>query len=152
MTSFSDKPWSSRFLSMGDASERKWLEYCDGQCERVGLDRPEGIHVPSLPARVRAAPDFLVTSPEPAYVECMGIGRKQILQIKLEKWGVLRYWNDLLPVKVWCWDSYKKRSGLIDLDDLDHLIQTPNLVQIVYFDGRKLAFGVPADPLFGLCA
>lgn len=151
MSAFSDQSWETRYASMGDASEKRFEEYMEGRFERWGINRPD-IHVPSLPARVRAAPDYLVTDPEPAFVECMGIGRKQKLQVKLEKFGVLRYWNDLLPVKVWVYDSHRKRSGLIDLDDLDYLIQRPEQTEFTWFDGKKLVFTVPADDIFALAA
>jgi hypothetical protein len=132
---------------MGDASEAKFLEYVEGKCERFGLNRPEGIYVPHLPARLRAAPDYVQTSP-PRMVECMGLGRGQYLQIKLEKWGVLRWWNDLMEVVIWVWDSHKKRFCLISLDALDTLIQTPALVEVDYFDGSKFVWRIPADALF----
>lgn len=130
---------------MGDASEEKFVEHVDGKCERWGFNRPEGVHIPSMPARVRGAPDFVTTH---ALVECMGLGRAQHLQVKLEKWGVLRWWNDLLPVSVWVWDSHKRRSCLISLKALDALIQTPELIDVNYFDNRKLVMCVPADDLF----
>jgi hypothetical protein len=147
MSTFSDQPWAARFAKggMGDASERQFLEHVEGRAERWGLERPEGVSVPHLPARVRAAPDFVCTH---AFIECLGFGRGQALQIKFEKWGVLRYWNDLLPVVVWCWDSFKKRSCLISLDALDRLIQTPDLINVTYFDGRKLVMAIPAQAVF----
>lgn len=142
---FSDQNWHARFGSMGDASESKFVESVDGHCERWGINRPEGVHVPSLPARVRAAPDYLTNQ---GFVECMGLGRAQHLQVKLEKWGVLRYWNDLMPVRVFVWDSHKKRSCLIGLDALDKIVQTPDAIGVDYFDGKKLVFQIPADLIF----
>ena len=142
---FSDQSWEHRFGQMGDASEAKFVEYCDGKCERWGINRPEGVYVPHLPARVRAAPDYLT---DDGYVECMGLGRKQVLQLKLEKLNVLHWWHNLMPVRVFVWDSYKKRYGIIGLMELDRLINTPDLCEIVYFDGRKLTFCVPADSIF----
>lgn len=130
---------------MGDASEQKFEEFADGAFERWGINRPQGVHVPSLPARVRAAPDYLTTQ---GFIECLGVGRRQLVQLKLEKLGVLRWWSDLMPVSVWVWDSHKKRSCLIGLTALDGLIQTPGLCSISYFDGRKLCFCVPADAVF----
>jgi len=144
---FADQPWAARFAKggMGDPAERQFLEHVDGKCERWGFDRPEGVSIPHLPARVRAAPDFVCTD---RFVECMGLGRGQMLQVKLEKFGVLRYWNDLMKVDISVWDSYKKRTCVLSLDTLDKLIQTPDLCEIGFFDGRKLVFRVPADALF----
>jgi len=130
---------------MGDASEKKFFELCGGKAVRFGLDRPEGIHVPSLPQRLAAMPDFLTTR---ALVECMGLGRKQLLQLKLTKFNVLRYWQNLHPVVVFVWDSHKKRSCLISVDALDRLIQTPHLAEFTYFDDCKLVFALPADSVF----
>lgn len=146
-TAFKDRSWASRFANMGDASEEKFVEYIAGKCERWGINRPEGVHVPTLPARVRAAPDYLT---DWGFVECLGLGRRQVLQLKLEKHGVLRWWNDLMPVHVWVWDSHKKRSTVVTLDQLDKLIQTPGLITTDYFDDRKLVFVIPADKIFNL--
>jgi hypothetical protein len=68
--------------------------------------------------------------------------------MKLEKFGVLRWWDGLLPVWVFVWDSHRKRKCVISLDKLDALIQTPDLCEFDYFDGRKLVFRVPANAVF----
>lgn len=146
---FSDGTWAQRYGAMGDASERKYEEAVEGRCVRWGINRPEGVHVPSLPSRVRAAPDYLTTE---GFTECMGIGRKQHLRLKLEKHGVLHYWHQLMPVKLWIWDSHKKRSCLVSLETIDRLINTPDLCDVTYFDGRKLAFVIPAQPIFDAAA
>ena len=130
---------------MGDAAEAKFVESVEGKCERWGINRPVGVSVPHLPARVRAAPDYLTND---ALVECMGVGRKRILQVKLEKWGVMRWWNDLMPVRVFVWDSYAKRHCTISLDALDRLVQSPDLIGFDYFDGKKLVFQIPVDSIF----
>ena len=142
---FSEAPWAVRFGEMGDMSERKFLEAVEGKAHRFGLDRPEGVHVPSLPQRLAAMPDFLTTK---ALVECMGLGRKQQLQMKLTKLNVLHFWRNLHPVVVWVWDSHKKRSCLITVQALDQLIQTPDLCEFHYFDERKLVFAIPADSIW----
>lgn len=130
---------------MGDTAERKFVEHVDGKCERWGFNRPEGVSVPQLPARVRAAPDFVTNE---GFVECMGVGRKQKLQLKDEKLGVLRFWNDLMPVRVFVWDSYRKRKCLAPLPVINRLINTPDLCEFAFFDDRKLVFQIPADELF----
>lgn len=147
MSNFSDKPWGARYAAMGDASEQKFEESVDGKCERFGLNRPEGVHVPTLPERVRSAPDYIQTSPL-RFVECKGLGRAQKLSVKLATLGSLHWWNGLMPVDVFVWDSHRKRSCTIPLVDLDRLIQTPDLCTITYFDERKIVFQVPADDIF----
>jgi len=149
MGQFSDRPWSARFAEMGDASEKKFLEAVDGKCERFGFNRPEGVHMPSLPERVRSAPDYVQTGPN-RFVECKGLGRNQRLSIKLATLGSLHWWNGLMPVHVFVWDSHKKRSITVRLEDLDALIQTPGVAEVDYFDDRKFVFKVPADDVFGL--
>ena len=144
---FSDQGWASRFVAMGDASENKFVETVEGRCERWGFNRPEGVNIPSLPARVRACPDFVTNE---GFVECMGLGRAQYLQIKLEKWGVLRWWHDLMPVTIFVWDSHRKRHCRVGLEAVDALIQTPGLCEFDYFDGRKLVIKIPADSIFEL--
>lgn len=145
VTQFSQRPWAARFAEMGDTSEKKFLEFCDGKAERWGFNRPEGLNITRLPARVRAAPDFVTND---GFVECMGLGRKQMLQVKDEKLGVLRFWNDLMPTRVFVWDSHKKRSCIISVPALGRLVNTPDLCSFEYFDGRKLVFCVPADAVF----
>lgn len=149
MSGFSDAPWSHRFGILGDAAESKCIEYLDGKCERFGLDRPEGVHVPSLPARVRGAPDFITTSLDgPAFVEAKGLGRAQHLQIKLEAYGVLHFWRMVMPVWVFVWDSHRKRRCLISMESLDKLINTPDLCSLSWFDGSKMVWRIPADSVF----
>jgi hypothetical protein len=142
---FSDRSWQARFGEMGDAAEKKYVEFVQGKCVRFGLDRPEGVNVPSMPTRVRARPDFHTND---RFVECMGLGRAQHLQLKLEKLNVLWWWNNLMPVDIFVWDSHKKRSCLIPLTEVDKLIQTPGLVKIAYFDDSKLVFRIPAAEIF----
>lgn len=146
--SFSDQPFAHRYGTMGDTAERHFLEYVGNRAERWGINRPN-LHVQKLPSRVRGAPDYLT---EDGFVECMGIGRKQILQVKLEKWGVLRWWNDLMSVSVYVWDSHRRRQCLVGLTDLDVLLNTPDVVGLSYFDGSKLVFTVPADTIFAVGA
>ncbi len=145
MNAFSERPWAARFSEMGDTSEKKFVELVEGKCERWGFNRPEGLNITRLPARVRAAPDFVTTD---RFIECMGLGRAQKLQIKDEKLGVLRWYNDLLPTSVFVWDSHKKRACLISVAALGRLINTPDLVTLNYFDDRKLVFCLPADAVF----
>ncbi len=142
---FSEAPWAVRFGAMGDMAESKFLEHCDGKAERFGLSRPEGVHVPLLPARMRGAPDFVTNN---GLVECKGLGRAQFLQIKLETYGVMHYWRGLMPLWIFVWDSHKKRKCMISLEALDALLNTPDLINIGYFDDSKLVFRIPADAVF----
>lgn len=144
---FSDRSWNARFGEMGDAAEKQYVDFVQGKCVRFGLDRPEGVSVPKMPARVRARPDFHTND---RFVECMGLGRAQHLQLKLEKLNVLWWWNNLMPVDIFVWDSHKKRRGLIPLTEVDRLIQTPDVCGFAYFDNAKLVFRIPADELFDL--
>lgn len=146
MSNFQDSSWHVRFSQMGDASERKFEEWAEGRFERWGINRPENLHVPSLPPNVRAAPDYITNE---GFVECMGVGRGQQLKLKLEKYAVLTWWNHVMPLRVWVWDSHKKRSCIIALADLDKIIQTPGVIEVAYFDDRKLAMAIPADIIFG---
>lgn len=130
---------------MGDTAEKKLVEHLDGKCERWGFNRPEGVSMPHLPARVRAAPDFVAND---RFIEAMGLGRAQFLQIKDEKLGALRWWHDLLPVYIFVWDSYRRRKCMISLGAINRLINTPDLCEFGYFDDSKLVFRIPADAVW----
>lgn len=147
--SFSDGGWTHRRVAMGDASEKAFWEWCEGKAVRWGLDNPapSDLHVPSIPQRVRAAPDFLTNK---SFVECCGVGRPQVLKLKLEKWDALRWWHTLHPVSVFIWDSHKKRKVLIGLEDLTTLINRPEVIEISYFDDTKLVFVIPIDAIVEL--
>ena len=46
----------------------------------------------------------------------IGIGRDQIAKVRLEKLDALRTWTVIAPVKIFIWDSSKKRWWLCEHD------------------------------------
>ena len=69
-----------------------------------------------------------------------------------EMLGVLRWYNDLMPTRIYVWDSHKKRQCIISVAAIGRLINTPDLVELTYFDERKLVFCIPADEVFAAAA
>lgn len=146
LSSFKDQNWGKRFEKLGDEAEGHFETWCSRSrlgFVRFGLDRPP-IKVGSLPARLRYAPDYLLTS---GFVEVQGVGRDQLVKVKLEKYGCLRWWDDLHHVELYLWDSANERETFLTLEQLDGVIAS-QATTLGVFDGRKAYFSLPASVCF----
>jgi hypothetical protein len=63
----------------------------------------------------------------------------------VDKHGALHWWNDLMPVHLYVWDSHKERSCELTVIQFDALIPHAD---IGVFDETKPYFAVPADLVF----
>lgn len=146
---WSDQPWEARVQTLGDTAERAFEEHATTVLQRgyvrFGLSRPP-IRLDKIPQRIRHAPDYLMSS---KFVECKGVGKDQILKLKVVTWGSLHWWNDLFPVVVFVWDSHKKRSCLVELGMLDKLL--PETTFDKFSDGIPY-FGFDAGTVFEVAA
>lgn len=149
--SFKDREWSARFSELGDEGEAQFEDYCAEVLKvnfvRYGLNRPP-LQLSSIPARIRYTPDFLLSR---SLVEVQGLGRDQQFKLKMDKWGALHHWNDIRTpdftgVKVFVWDSHKKRACMIPLLDLDRVIGEQGA--LATFPEGKPYFSVAADAIF----
>lgn len=144
--SFADQPFASRFAQMGDQAEAKFEEWAGGECKgfvRFGLNRPP-LHMASLPTRLRYAPDYLCTD---GFYEVQGFGKKQQLQLKVEKWSCLNYWNTLHPVHLFLYDSHNDRSTVVGLAMVQEWLDYGKAT-IGHFPEPKTYFAVSADDVF----
>lgn len=106
MTTYRDKRWHKRFETMGDTAENAFLEV-HPYAHRTGLNRPS-FDVRGMVDAMRYAPDFMV--PDCLY-EVMGCASRgdSLLKVKFDKLSALATWECIGPVRLWIWDSSKKR-------------------------------------------
>lgn len=114
MAGFSDKSFDSRFGAMGDEAEGMFEQVHPKGWVRWGLDRPN-LKVSALPVKIRYAPDYLTSD---GFVEVMGVGRDQILKLKVEKLCCLWQWHAEMPTNLFIWDSKNKRYCTVSIPDL----------------------------------
>jgi hypothetical protein len=104
LSAFHKQGWSARLHAMGDESEAVFDEVFPKN-HKPGLNRPP-MSVARLTLRQRYTPDRLDYT---GYAECMGLGRDQILKIKVEKIEALLQWSATDPVDLFVWDKRNKR-------------------------------------------
>jgi hypothetical protein len=135
--SFADSSWSARYAAMGDESESVFREVHDKPYIEWGLRRPP-IKVSNLPLRVRCAPDFL-TSDE--LIEAMGMGREGVLKLKIEKWLGLSLWAFEFPLRIFVWDSHRRRYGYLTFKQVTDFISSG--VKLRRFPEGKAYYELP---------
>jgi hypothetical protein len=118
MGTFNDRPFSERFAFMGDTAEQSVVDAHGGKVVRWGLDRPP-FGLKGMPAEIRSAPDFLGRL---AFYEACGVGRDQVVKIKLVKHEVQMWWDDLHPVIYHIFDPINKRWAEIEARVVQDLI------------------------------
>lgn len=140
---FRDLGFEQRFNKMGDQAEKQFESVWTRGKVRFGLDRPP-IQVHKLPARIRHMPDYLTSS---CLVEVTGFGRKQELAIKIDKWNVLNFWNQVHPVSIFVYDSYKDRHRILTLEEVRDLVNRPECT-LGHFPEGKAYLSIPAELVF----
>ncbi len=151
MNAFRDGTWEQRFSKMGDEAEGRFEKYASDVLGlgfvRKGLSRPP-IQLSSVPARIRYEPDYLMSK---NLVEVQGVGRDQIVKVKLDKWNCLCFWNGIHPVMIYVWDSHKQRECLFPLFNFEKLIAKGKGSLGVFAEGKPY-FAFAADDIFALAA
>jgi hypothetical protein len=106
MTTYRDSKWSKRYATMGDTAEEAFLQV-HPYAHRLGLNRPN-FDVRGMSEDMRYTPDFMV--PDCLY-EVMGVASRgdSTLKFKLDKASSLQTWECIGPVRLWIYDSSKKR-------------------------------------------
>lgn len=125
---------------MGDEAEQVFTEVYGRGYVVWGLRRPS-IKVSALPAKIRYAPDYLTSD---GFVEVMGVGRDQVLKLKVEKHIALLQWNQEMPTRLFIWDSSNRRHCLISVSGLTEQlgIATPGA-----FPEGKRTWNIPIGEL-----
>lgn len=106
MTAYRDSKWARRYKTMGDTAEEAFM-LVHPYAHRFGLNRPN-FDVRGMVDAMRYAPDFMV--PDCLY-EVMGVASRgdSTLKFKLDKASALQTWECIGPVRLWIYDSSKKR-------------------------------------------
>lgn len=106
MSTFKERNWHSRMMTMGDTAENAFLAVCPN-AHRIGLNRPN-FDVRGMIDTMRYSPDFMTSK---GFYEVMGCASRgdSLLKVKLEKLSALQSWTCIGPVNLWIWDSSKKR-------------------------------------------
>jgi|TARA_R110002051_G_scaffold46642_4_gene93222 hypothetical protein len=116
---FADQPFNKRIEGMGDLAEGVFEGWCGVNYVRYGLNRPP-LAMWKLPLRIRHTPDYLTSD---YLVEVQGFGRKQIVQMKLDKWKSLLWWDrNVMPVRLFLHDSHNDRQLMFPIKKLRPLI------------------------------
>lgn len=147
MTTFKDRPWSSRFDQLGDEAEARFETVCTDVLKlgyvRYGLNRPP-LQMSQLPTRLRYTPDYLMSG---KLIEVQGFGRDQVAKIKLDKLGALHWWNDVHPVELFLWDSKNERWAFVTLKQVDAEIASGRC-ELCAFPEGKAYFALDGQALF----
>lgn len=138
MNQFKERNWHSRMMTMGDTAENAFLTV-HPHAHRTGLNRPD-FDVRGMLEAMRYAPDFMVRD---CLYEVMGCASRgdSLLKVKLEKISALSTWCCIGPVRLWIWDSSKKRYWDAPLD---------KWVQACYKYGEVARFSDNNKPYFAL--
>lgn len=108
--SFHTQSFAARHNTMGDISEGVFDQVTEGRAHPLGLNRfwmnGDRLYMNKMTPAMRYAPDRMTAE---GFVECMGVGRDQILKLKKEKLDALLEWAELGPVDLFVYDSHKVR-------------------------------------------
>ena len=131
---------------MGDQAEAIFEETYGNNFVRWGLNRPP-LQMHKLSTTVRYSPDYLTSD---GFVEVKGCGRDGQIKLKLENWNALEFWSAVMPVRLFVWDSHKKRHCIVGLGELARVINDPSgNVKSDHFHDGKLFLKVPVASLEG---
>ena len=148
MTQFHEQSCAAREGTLGDTAEAIFEETYPLKWVRYGLNRPP-LKMSSLSELVRTTPDYLTSD---GFVEVKGLGRDQRLKIKQSSLTAMKHWDLMMPLRIFIWDSHKKRSTTVPLNFIEQLINTPDACTHDWFDQNtsspKAYWGVPADLIF----
>lgn len=137
---FHEQGFQSRYHKMGDEAEAQFEAEYENGWERFGLSRPN-LSVSMLPMMVRHAPDYITSH---GFVEVVGVGRDRILKMKVDKAIALQQWHCIFNVRLYVWDSKRKRSMTLDWDQFWPTLPT---YPIELFSEGKPYWAVQVDGL-----
>lgn len=138
--SFKDKDFSARFGAMGDESENTFMRVWPTNYVRFGLNRPP-LRMSSLPERLRHTPDFLTSS---HLVECKGVGKDDLVKIKLKELNCLWYWHQLHPVRIFVWSTTRFAWAVADLPEIQRMLDNGDATLDKFHDGGAY-FAIPGS-------
>jgi hypothetical protein len=143
-SAFSQQNWKARKSYLGHTSENAFEQYClkEGiQFEHFGQKSESSLDYKALSIYLRTRPDYICQrGSDMFFVEVKGVGRDGILKIKFESIIGAPYWATMLPLKIFVYDSARKKYSLFSFDQLK---QKLTLREPARFENdRKLYFPV----------
>jgi len=139
-----DRPYSQRRHVGGAMAEKRFMEVHHRPFERWGWN-DAGINVGLLPDELRHAPDYVDIE---ALYECKGVGKDQLLKVKLSELAAWKWWHNIHPVTIFVWDSHKKRHLYVPLERMLHVVNKQG-VTLDHFNEGKAYLAVPLEEVFG---
>lgn len=138
---YADQKFSSRFQEMGDESEKQFETQCQAHgfiYERFGWNRPGFEYFQRLPKPIRMMPDFILeVDRKHHFIECKGTGR--VIKIKQETLDNIVFWNEILPVMFFVYNSVADGFCLLSLDELQVLVDQHGIWKQFESDGKRYA-------------
>lgn len=108
---FHERHWSARVAEMGDRAEDLLDKISPlGKMAPLGWNRPP-VHMKNMEQVLRHLPDRYAA--DGYLVEAMGLGRDDILKLKLTKYEALKFWNGVQPVYLFVYHSKRKEYSLL---------------------------------------
>jgi hypothetical protein len=126
MTTFEKASFTEREKELGDTAEGKFEEWAARRgviLVRLGFNRPPFRRFYDFDERLRLFPDYAAEgAKESILVEVKGCG-KEGLKIKDQSISVMDFWNDLVPVRIFVWNSSLRKCCLLAFDELVSLLE-----------------------------
>jgi len=146
MTAYQNAPFSERIKTLGDTAEgvfEAWALKNNILFVRLGFNRPPFKRFDKFADEVRLMPDYACEGADAVLVEIKGCGREG-LKVKEDSIRVMEFWNMLNPVLVFIYNSSKKATCLITLDEL---ITKTDGKELRTFPDGKTYFTIPNEEL-----
>lgn len=123
--SFADKPFHERLKLMGDEAESTFERECllhSIPFARYGFNRPDLPNFPAVPVNLRMTPDYVVDvgRRRHIFVECKGTG--QVIKIKKEIFTPMEWWNEILPVHLFVYNSVEDGFCVLSVEELRDVV------------------------------
>jgi hypothetical protein len=130
---FHERPFSERFLVLGDVAESIYLNVAPlGKSERLGWRRPQ-VSMRKMGLELKHLPDFYADTGE--LVEVVGCGKDKVLKFKVSKKKALETWHAIQPVVVFAWNSHLEEWVVVEWDTFRSLCRTKDISS--FNDGNR---------------
>lgn len=163
--SFHKQSFLKRLERMGDESEtifERWAKSHGINVVRLGLNRPPFKFFQSLPASIRYIPDYIVEDSDRkvrdsggpmdyvhSFVEVKGVGKDQLVKIKLETLRENERLSDHFkrPVIYFIWDKISRKVSFHHNTKDIYRIVADNEIPVKAFHEGNQYYGIPTELL-----
>jgi hypothetical protein len=119
-STFNQQSWIDRKAFLGHTSENAFEIFCKREgivFEHFGQKTQTLLDYKTIPIYVRTRPDYICQREnECFFVEVKGVGKDGILKIKLDAVVSFPFWDVHLPVKIFVYDSARKKYSFFSFD------------------------------------